>query len=102
MWTFFYIGKLENKPCWDSKRIFLGWREVGLVVCKSVPYNVLSKTSLRMHPMMCQVGASLFASNIGSEHFVGLAGQAASYGISVGAYEWQVNTTIYAASVQQV
>jgi Na+/proline symporter len=45
--------------------------------------------------MLYQVGASLFASNIGSEHFVGLAGQAASYGISVGAYEWQVIASIW-------
>lgn len=34
------------------------------------------------------VGASLFGSNIGSEHFVGLAGTGAIAGISVGIYEW--------------
>eukprot|EP00048_Salpingoeca_helianthica_P003434 m.67271 g.67271 ORF g.67271 m.67271 type:complete len:668 (+) comp12700_c0_seq1:42-2045(+) len=34
------------------------------------------------------VGASLFASNIGSEHFVGLAGTAASSGMGVGWFEW--------------
>ena len=34
------------------------------------------------------VGASLFASNIGSEHFVGLAGVGASKGVSVAWYEW--------------
>jgi len=33
------------------------------------------------------VAASLFASNIGSEHFVGLAGSAAASGIAVGFYE---------------
>ncbi|OWA51532.1 Sodium/myo-inositol cotransporter [Hypsibius exemplaris] len=33
------------------------------------------------------VGASLFASNIGTEHFVGLAGSGAAVGISVGAFE---------------
>ncbi|PIK54547.1 putative sodium/glucose cotransporter 4 [Apostichopus japonicus] len=33
------------------------------------------------------VGASLFASNIGSEHFIGLAGSGASSGIAVGAFE---------------
>lgn len=32
--------------------------------------------------------ASLFASNIGTEHFVGLAGGAASGGIAIGLYEW--------------
>ncbi|KAI0223188.1 Sodium/myo-inositol cotransporter [Lamellibrachia satsuma] len=34
------------------------------------------------------VGASLFASNIGSEHFIGLAGSAAAAGIGVGALEF--------------
>ncbi|KAF7650088.1 hypothetical protein LDENG_00131720, partial [Lucifuga dentata] len=34
------------------------------------------------------VGASLFASNIGSGHFVGLAGTGAASGIAVGAFEW--------------
>jgi len=34
------------------------------------------------------IGASLFASNIGSEHFVGLAGSGAASGIGVVAFEW--------------
>eukprot|EP01083_Nonionella_stella_P013293 37428_1 len=34
------------------------------------------------------VSATLFSSNIGAEHFVGLAGTAASTGIAVGAFEW--------------
>ena len=38
-----------------------------------------------------QVGASLFASNIGSEHFIGLAGSGAAGGIGVGAFEFNVN-----------
>lgn len=33
------------------------------------------------------VGASLFASNIGSEHFIGLAGSGAAGGLAVGAFE---------------
>lgn len=37
------------------------------------------------------VGASLFASNIGSEHFIGLAGSGAASGISVGAFELNVS-----------
>lgn len=36
------------------------------------------------------VGASLFASNIGSEHFIGLAGSGAASGIAVGAFEFNV------------
>ena len=38
-----------------------------------------------------QVGASLFASNIGSEHFVGLAGSGAAAGMGVGAFELNVS-----------
>ncbi|XP_067864234.1 sodium/glucose cotransporter 2 isoform X2 [Heptranchias perlo] len=34
------------------------------------------------------VGASLFASNIGSGHFVGLAGTGAANGLAVGGFEW--------------
>jgi solute:Na+ symporter, SSS family len=34
------------------------------------------------------VGASLFASNISSEHFIGLAGSGASSGLAVGSFEW--------------
>ncbi|XP_045390525.1 sodium/glucose cotransporter 1 [Lemur catta] len=34
------------------------------------------------------IGASLFASNIGSGHFVGLAGTGAASGIAMGAFEW--------------
>jgi hypothetical protein len=38
-----------------------------------------------------QVGASLFASNIGSEHFIGLAGSGAAAGVAVGAFELNVS-----------
>ena len=37
-----------------------------------------------------QVGCSLFVSNIGSQHFIGLAGSGAGNGISVGAFEFNV------------
>ena len=37
------------------------------------------------------MGASLFASNIGSEHFIGLAGSGAASGLAVGVYELNVN-----------
>ena len=36
------------------------------------------------------MGASLFAGNIGSEHFIGLAGSGAAAGLSVGAFELNV------------
>uniref|UniRef100_A0AAR2M0C1 Sodium/myo-inositol cotransporter 2 n=1 Tax=Pygocentrus nattereri TaxID=42514 RepID=A0AAR2M0C1_PYGNA len=45
------------------------------------------KTSLIA--MLClQVGTSLFASNVGSGHFIGLAGSGAASGIGTTAYEW--------------
>ena len=34
------------------------------------------------------IGASLFVSNISSEHFIGLAGSGASSGLAVGHFEW--------------
>uniref|UniRef100_H2YEU3 Uncharacterized protein n=1 Tax=Ciona savignyi TaxID=51511 RepID=H2YEU3_CIOSA len=34
------------------------------------------------------VGASIFASNIGSGHFIGLAGAGATGGIAIGSFEW--------------
>uniref|UniRef100_A0A671T834 Sodium/glucose cotransporter 1 n=1 Tax=Sinocyclocheilus anshuiensis TaxID=1608454 RepID=A0A671T834_9TELE len=36
------------------------------------------------------IGASLFASNIGSGHFVGIAGTGAAAGIAIGGFEWNV------------
>lgn len=39
-----------------------------------------------------QIGASLFASNIGSGHFVGLAGTGAAAGIATGGFEWNVSS----------
>lgn len=40
----------------------------------------------RQMPWLC-IGASLFASNIGAEHFIGLASSGAAKGIGVGAFE---------------
>ena len=42
--------------------------------------------------LILQVGASLFVSNIGSEHYIGLAGAGAAGGIAVGAWEFNVST----------
>ena len=41
--------------------------------------------------LLLQVGASLFSSNIGSEHFVGLAGTGAASGYAIVLYEWLVS-----------
>ena len=42
------------------------------------------------------VGATLFATNIGSEHVIGLAGSGASTGLPVGAYEWSASFCLLA------
>ncbi|XP_070579653.1 sodium/glucose cotransporter 4-like isoform X2 [Ptychodera flava] len=47
------------------------------------------------------VGASLFASNIGSYHFVGLAGSGAAAGWGAGAYEFNVDLYSGAVFVQE-
>ena len=39
---------------------------------------------------LLKVGASLFATNIGSEHYVGLSGSGAEAGLAVGAFEMNV------------
>jgi SSS family solute:Na+ symporter len=41
------------------------------------------------------VGASLFSTNIGSEHFIGLAGSGASSGLAVGCYEWSASICLF-------
>jgi SSS family solute:Na+ symporter len=41
------------------------------------------------------VGASLFSTNISSEHFIGLAGSGASGGLAVGAYEWSASGWLF-------
>ena len=43
------------------------------------------------------MGFSLFASNIGSEHFIGLSGSGAASGIGVGAFEFNVSGIIMCA-----
>src|SRR5277367_3980702 len=35
------------------------------------------------------IGASLFVSNISTEHFIGLSGSGATSGLAVGGYEWE-------------
>jgi SSS family solute:Na+ symporter len=68
-----YFGILLGISWWSAKRkkdesadYFLAGRDIGWLA----------------------VGASLFASNIGSEHLVGLAGTGAASGLAVGHFEW--------------
>ena len=55
---------------------------------KKPPQSLAARSDLSVSP---QVGASLFASNVGSGHFVGLAGSGAAAGLSVTAYELNVS-----------
>ncbi|HDR05109.1 MAG TPA: sodium transporter [Candidatus Marinimicrobia bacterium] len=61
MFIGFYFSKHKN-----SEDYFLAGRDIGWLA----------------------IGASLFASNISSEHFIGLAGSGASSGLAVGHFEW--------------
>jgi SSS family solute:Na+ symporter len=58
----FYFSRRTN----DTTEYFLAGRNVGWIA----------------------IGASLFASNISSEHFIGLAGTGSSSGLAVGHFEW--------------
>jgi len=59
----FYFAKKEKG---SSEDYFLAGRSVGWIA----------------------IGASLFATNISSEHFIGLAGSGATSGMAVGNFEW--------------
>ncbi|GFS29896.1 hypothetical protein TNIN_447332 [Trichonephila inaurata madagascariensis] len=45
------------------------------------------------------VGASLFASNIGSGHFIGLTGSGASSGIGIAGFELNVGASLFASNI---
>ena len=63
----FLIGWWSSKKSQaDSKAYFLGGGSIGWMA----------------------IGASLFASNISAEHFIGLAGSGAASGVAVGQFEW--------------
>lgn len=66
---------------------------LAVVMCIGFYFTRREKTSTDYflagrHVGWIAIGASLFASNISSEHFVGLAGAGASSGLAVGNFEW--------------
>jgi SSS family solute:Na+ symporter len=69
----FAIGFYHSRKERTSKDYFLAGSNVGWVA----------------------VGASLFATNISSEHFIGLAGSGASSGFAVGCYEWSASFCLF-------
>ena len=60
------IGFYFRKKSKSSEEYFLAGRSIGWIA----------------------IGASLFATNISSEHFIGLAGTASKSGLAVGHFEW--------------
>ena len=60
------VGIYFSRHTSDSTEYFLAGRNVGWIA----------------------IGTSLFASNISSEHFIGLAGTGSSSGLAVGHFEW--------------
>lgn len=84
-------------PAQHGGRILPGREEHDLVARESNQSSVVEAFQLQLgifpnfaSPVDAQVGASLFASNIGSGHFIGLAGSGAAAGIAAIAYEWNV------------
>lgn len=61
-----FIGYLFRKKTKNSEEYFLAGRSIGWIA----------------------IGASLFATNISSEHFIGLAGTGSKSGLAVGHFEW--------------
>ncbi|OWA51533.1 Sodium/myo-inositol cotransporter [Hypsibius exemplaris] len=58
-----------------------------LSMCRSKRHTVSGYFLANKESSWYMIGASVFASNIGTEHFIGLAGSGAAVGISVGAFE---------------
>ena len=90
MWYRIRIEKLKTFVCINCKVKFRrGRRE------ESAENFFLAGRSL----VWWMVGGSIFASNIGGTHFIGIAGDGAATGIAVICYEWQVGgATIYVVS----
>jgi len=67
---------------------FLAIISAGLYAAKQSKRSSISGYFLASRNMhWIPVGASLFASNIGSEHFIGLAGSGAASGVAIATYE---------------
>ena len=88
----------------STTKINGGVKVKGIILCKEFALeNLKWKLSIReiekfsknhfklTQTITFQVGGSLYASNMGSEHFVGLAGSGAASGIGVVAYEWHAS-----------
>jgi hypothetical protein len=82
-----------------SSLLPIGSETYGSFVCLCI---LLTVNLRRSGTLFFQVGASLFASNIGSEHFIGLAGSGAAAGIAVGAFELNVSNVCAATQLSCV
>ncbi|ELW49659.1 Sodium/glucose cotransporter 1 [Tupaia chinensis] len=68
------------------------WSSMGIGVHSPLDSLVLSVYLLLVVGVGLKIGISLFATNIGIGHLMGLAGIGASSGIAAGAFEWNVVT----------
>ncbi|EHB04733.1 Sodium/glucose cotransporter 1 [Heterocephalus glaber] len=71
---------------------FWNWSAMGLGTYNWKDALILTVYLVLVLYIGLRIAASLFAANIGSSHFIGLAGIGASSGIAVGAFEWNVVT----------
>ena len=79
--------------CWQifHNEFSVHWQNVKTLPLSACKFHSVFSHHLPLPYDLFQVGASLFVSNIGSEHFIGLAGSGAAGGIGVGAWEFNVS-----------
>jgi len=75
-----YLAALVAVTIWANRRVGGADSEHYFLGGRSVPFWA--------------IGASLFASNVGTDHLVGLAGGGAASGLAIGNYEWSATYTL--------
>jgi hypothetical protein len=90
--NFFLILLLPPPECWSGRFYGLCTRLAGaLRLSHTQPENTNTKGSDTQLSSGFQMGISIYSSNIGSGHYMALAGIGAASGIAVGALEWNVS-----------
>ncbi|XP_063066422.1 sodium/glucose cotransporter 1 [Engraulis encrasicolus] len=102
-WDYFGFSELRNTPANNNGTVainnpadisvivvyFVVVLAVGIWAMLSTSRGTVGGFFLAGRSMVWwPIGASLFASNIGSGHFVGIAGTGAATGIAIGGFEW--------------
>lgn len=89
----FKNNKKVRYPYLTYSLVFYGEDFYKVILVYSAPLNTRAEYSGIL--FLYQVGASLFGSNIGSEHFIGLAGAGAAHGIVMILFEWIVSIFVF-------